>query len=190
MESMPVVLPAPSLDDHAERVRNAKAIFSTNHGKLPSCEAEAGKVPMILRTDPTDDMAVLVANLRSRFPSDCKSLRLPIVNIYDYFDHHDVHLHGSGMMLSVLTQIGMENVTRMAQIERFCEDWKKANAVRFDRITQEGQDIFNVEEKVLYNAEFLVDASFHLKKMRLASPIPVDAVSLGRSLHRAKPSAC
>ena len=162
-----MVLPAPPPDDHTQRVRNARAIFSTNRGKSVTLEAKAGESSVILRTDPTDDMVTLVANLRRQFPLECRNLTLPIVNIYDYFDHYDVHLHGSGMIVSVLNQIGTENLARIAQVERFCEDWKSANSQRFDSIAEETQEIFNTDENTLYNAELLQDAFMSLKKTRM-----------------------
>jgi hypothetical protein len=74
-----------------DQLRQGRAIFFINHGSHPARRATSTAEPILLRSKPITDVQSMVDYLRGTFLVACKASRLPINNLYDYFDHFDVH---------------------------------------------------------------------------------------------------
>lgn len=153
-----------------DQLRQGKSIFSTKLGKWAPRLAESPLSPIILRTDPMEDMHALVASLRGEFPNECKQISAPIRNIYDYFDHQDVHMHGLVFIQTVLCQIAAENAERASKIEKFAQRWMEVNIDRFSSVELETQEIYDETEKAQYHDRFLQDALELLKAYKVNPP--------------------
>lgn len=151
-------------------LRQGKAIFSTKLGKWTPRLAEPPLSSIIIRTDPVEDMHSYVARLRQEFPIECKEISAPITNIYDYFDHQDLHMQGSAFLQAVLDQIAAENEERACNLEIFAQRWMEANFDRFSSIVADTEEIFNEAEKNQHHPRFLRDALKLLKGYRLNPP--------------------
>ena len=179
MEAPPVVV--TSEDEHLVRqIREGNAIFSTNYNQIPKREARPGEASIIIRSDPMEDVDALVSILQQRYPQACKNMTAPIPNIYEYFDHYDVQLHGSGIIHAVLNKIAEYNESRGMHVLSFTEQWKNKNVDHFLNIThQDTREIFTEEEHEQYGDDFLEDALERLKALRsLITPL-VPEVSSG-----------
>jgi len=161
-----------------DQLRQGKSIFSTKLGRWAPRLAEPPLSPIILRTDPVEDMHAMVASLRGEFPKGCKEISAPIKNIYDYFDHQDVHMHGVGFIQTVLSQIAAENAERAGKIEKFAQRWMEVNADRFSSIEPDTHEIYDETEKGQYHERFLQDALTLLKAYRVNPPLSKES-SLG-----------
>jgi hypothetical protein len=157
-----------------DQLRQGRALFSTNRGTYPARRATSTVDPVILRSQPMTDVQSMV----------CRTIRLPIHNLYHYFDHFDVHLHGTNFIQHVLDQIGRENINRTQTLLRFVHEWTISNINRFMEIVPDsGEDTFNEEERDIYDEGFLEEALLQLKRCRTDS----DAVNIalnGKSLHQ------
>ncbi|MCJ1249628.1 hypothetical protein MMC30_006854 [Trapelia coarctata] len=153
-----------------DQLRQGKSIFSTKLGKWAPRLAESPLSPIIIRTDPVEDMQSMVSSLRAEFPKECREISGPIRNIYDYFDHQDVHMHGLNFIQSVLNQIVGENEERARNLENFAQRWMELNVNRFRNIEADTQEIFDETEKTQHHQRFLHDALELLKAYRLNPP--------------------
>jgi len=153
-----------------DQLRQGKSLFSTKLGKWAPRIAESPLSPIIIRTDPVEDMHSMVASLRGEFPKECKEICGPIRNIYDYFDHQDVHMHGLNFIQSVLSQIARENEERVRNIEDFAQRWMEMNVARFCSVDANTQEIFDETEKKHHHERFLHDALELLKVYRTNPP--------------------
>lgn len=111
----------------------------------------------------------MISDLRSNFPDECNKIAAPINNIYDYFDHHDVHIHGANLVVYVLNEIANENERRMTHVQDFATHWMKSNIDGFPDLFLLSLDIFNAEEKEKYDERFLHDALEMLQAFQGAS---------------------
>ncbi|KAL9116997.1 MAG: hypothetical protein Q9187_006471, partial [Circinaria calcarea] len=174
----PVALPATEL---VKQLRDGKAVFSTNFGQYLRREAKPFEAPIIMRTDPVEDVEAMVSKLQQQHPEACKTIAAPINNIYDYFDHYDVQLHGTAIIHAVLSTIAVQNSSTAMRVQQFTEDWKNRNFERFNEITADSQDLFTVEEKETYDEEFLKDAAVYLQNLRLGIPLMVSEAANGHT---------
>ena len=161
-----------------EQLRQGKEIFSTNLQQYAPQRAELPLAPIILRSDPFEDVQSMVSRLRNKYPQESKKITVPINNIYEYFDHRDVHLHGTNFILSMLSHIGVENVERATRVELFAQHWMNNNIDRFCSINQGTQELFNADEKEQHHESFLQDALERLKTYR-ANPPAIAQAFLG-----------
>ena len=165
MEAPPAIVLSED-EELFRQIREGKAIFSTNCNRIPKREAKPGEASIIMRSDPLADVDALVESLQEQFPQVCKNITAPIQNIYEYFDHYDVQLHGTGIVHSVLNKIAESNATRGMRILSFTEYWKNAHSRRFYNINEHTRELFTEEEFKEYGKDFLQDAFIRLKELR------------------------
>ena len=165
MEVPPVVI--TSEDEHLIRqIREGNAVFSTNLNQISKREAKPGETSIIIRSDPLEDVEAMVAILQQRYPQVCRNITAPVPNIYEYFDHYDVQLHGSGIIHLVLNKIAESNASRETRILSFMEYWKHQNSESFLGLTQDTKELFTKEEHEQYGDDFLQEALEQLKILR------------------------
>lgn len=182
METLGVTVPAPvPAAELVKQLREGKAVFSTNFGQYLRREAKPFEAPIIMRTDPVEDIEAMVSKLQREHSEACKAIAAPINNIYDYFDHYDVQLHGTAIIHAVLSAIAVQNSSAAMRVQEFTEYWKNRNFERFNEIIADSQDLFTVEEKTKYDEGFLKDAAMHLQKLRLGIPAMVSDATNGRA---------
>ena len=153
-----------------DQLRQGKAIFSTNLQQYAPHRAELPLAPIILRSDCFEDVESMVSRLRKKYPQESRKITLPVNNIYEYFDHRDVHLHGTNFILSVLGHIGAANAERATRVELFARHWVNNNIDRFCSINQATQELFNANEKEQHHESFLQDVLERLKTFRADPP--------------------
>ena len=137
-----------------------EAIFSTRLGQLRPREAIEPRGPIVLRSEPEDDLETVIARLEQDFPVHCKTITLPIINIYDYFDHYDCHVLGTGFLHKVLETIVFRNFTRSEHVQHFVRLWKDGKLGSFERMTAAPSlhDVFTETEIENYGEGVLREA--------------------------------
>jgi hypothetical protein len=100
----------------------------------------------------------------------------PITNIYDYFDHHDVHMHGSGIIHAVLNAIALENADRTRAVHNFVFNWMSGHMAQLHNNKSNTQDLFGDEEKTHFDESFLKEAFDYLEAIRSTMP-PAEAAA-------------
>lgn len=150
-----------------EQVTLGRAIFSTRKDTLkPHAVTDRKDAPIVLRTDPEEDITELLVNLQKRFPRDCRRVTLPILDIFNYFDHQDTHIHGFGVCEHVLRKLGTENEERWTTILPKAKSWALENVQRFDLLEPNEDVTFSKGEVAMYNPAFLDDFSFCIIRLR------------------------
>lgn len=142
------------------------AMFSTNLGR--SAPHAASKSPVIIRSSPEDDEDNMIADLRRKFPAECKAITAPIEDIPTYFDLEDIRVHGWFFLFSVLCKIALQNQMRLQQVQAFVENWRITHIALFQNFEDQTQDIFTDEEREVYGYEFLNDAFVKLREQQNA----------------------
>ncbi|KAI9873799.1 MAG: Protein phosphatase PP2A regulatory subunit B [Pleopsidium flavum] len=150
----------------ATTVNQGKAIFSTKFAEFAPRTAVEPLPPIILRYNPRVDVPAFKDTLRRRFPLQCHTVTAPIDNLYEYFDHYDLHIQGAEFIYAVLVKIALENSTRAKQILDFAGRWKTENFEKFHILNVLTSDLFTEEQKQSHDEEFLSDALAELKKLR------------------------
>ena len=124
-------------------------------------------MPCIVREDPEADCMQMIANLRENFPEICAMVKRPVTydNLYEWFDHRDACMHGTHFLLSVLSNIALENQARLYD---FVIGWRAANAEAFVRMLpgHTVEHLFTPEDKEEYGLDFLTDATAEIKHMQ------------------------
>ncbi|MCJ1404430.1 hypothetical protein MMC11_007655 [Xylographa trunciseda] len=161
--------PDRNLDLLVEQLRQGKAIFSTNLGKYPARRAQPNSTPVILRSDCEADLASMIAELRVKFPQECRKITLPVNNIYEYFDHYDVNIQGSTFIVRLLVEIATENEKQKQLAREFATKWMGSHIEGFPDIDLDDEDLFSIEEKERYNPNFLQDILQMLKGFQASS---------------------
>ena len=176
METLSGVLQT-SGTDLAKQLQEGRAIFSTNFGQYPRREAKPRQVPIIMRSDPLADVDSMVSKLQRDYPTACRAITAPISNIYEYFDHHDVQLHGTSIISTVLNNIALQNSLRAKSVQAFADDWKKSHSDLFHGITGDTKELFTMEDEEAHDEEFLKDALNYLKQLKLlVTPVQTNAL--------------
>ena len=149
------------------------AIFSTNSGKYGRrIAAQTDRPPLIMRSDPDEDMAQMVSRLQRQYPSECRAIQRSInspIDVYSYFDHYDVYIHGYHYLHEVLSSIAFKNLAQLHQVLEFVDSFKSSQVERFKDIHPETLDLFTEEEKTIHGQDFLGDALVRLKALKLAA---------------------
>lgn len=149
-------------------LQNGGAKFSNNLGRLSPCEPSALPKRIILRSVPEDDMESKIAELRTKFPDECKAITSPVANLYDYFDHYDQELHGAMFLRAVLEEICGRNLMRNQAIFDFTQDWMRVNSTNVQCILGLGLDsAFTADDIEVYGKDFLQDALRELQLLKL-----------------------
>ena len=182
MEVLSVAVPLGG-EELAQQIRDGKAIFSTRLGRFPPREARPCEAPIIMRSDPEHDVEDMISRLRREYPRECRLIMVPIKNLFDYFDHYDVQLHGTGIIYAVLMGIATHNARRADNIRTFAESWRHFCGDRFWGITPETQDLFTPFDVERYGNDFLDDALAYLKDARMAIQPVALPVSSGMFTH-------
>ena len=141
------------------------AIFSTHLGRFAPRNIKAPSI--MLRSNPDDDQDVMVANLESTFPMQCRAITAPIINIYDYFDLYDAHRHGYLFLESVLGTIAAHNFERAHRFQSFVEQVKQNNPGLFEGILSGPLAVFSDADVERYGWEFLTEAFSLLRSLRM-----------------------
>ncbi|MCJ1393676.1 hypothetical protein MMC18_006552 [Xylographa bjoerkii] len=162
-------VPDPDLNFLAEQLHQGRAILSTNRGKYPPRRAQPRSTPVILRSDCEADLVSMIAELRVKFPQECKKITLPVNNIYEYFDHYDVNIQGSAFIVRLLDQIAKENEKNTKTAQDFATRWMGSHSEGFPDIDLDNEDLFSTEEKEHYNYNFLKDVLELLKSFQAGS---------------------
>ena len=182
MEVLSLAVPLAG-EELAQQIRDGKAIFSTRLGSFPPREARPREAPIIMRSDPEQDIEEVICRLRREYPRECRLITTPIKNMFDYFDHYDVQLHGTGIIHAVLMGIATHNARRADNVITFAESWKHFCGEKFWAITPETQDLFTTEDVERYGDDFLDDALAYLKDARMTmKPVP-PPISSGTFTH-------
>ena len=140
-------------------------------GRYPPRQATPPFAPIIIRSDPVGDEQAMIADLREKYPQQCKAISAPVMNIYQYFDHYDVMLKGQGFLYAVLLEIAVSNAIRAAKVHQFAEQWRFTHLEQFLSIGPQTQDVFTAEDKELHEEEFLKDVFTQLQSLRMAMPV-------------------
>lgn len=171
MEAVPIPRPLTDLE-LMQLIQDGRAIFSTRNSRYASRIAPM-EMPIILRSDPMDDVEAMTERLRKDFPLECQAITTPIHNIYEYFDHYDVSIHGTGIIHAVLTNIAVQNVNmalyqarRPALLQDFVKKWIDRNYESFMSRKFEVGPPFTSDEKDQHGEDFLQDALHHISLMR------------------------
>ncbi len=140
--------------------RRGEAIFSTRLGRFLPREAVEPRGPIVLRSEPEDDLDNMSARLERDFPTQCKAITLPIVNIYEYFDHYDCHILGTGFLHKVLENINFRNFTSSRRVKELVDRWKGDKLANSNTMAaaQSLRDIFTEEEVEEYGEDILGEA--------------------------------
>lgn len=144
-----------------------EAIFSTRLGQFLSREAVEPRGPIVLRSDPEDDLESLSARLEQDFPIHCKGITLPIMDIYEYFDHYDCHVRGTGFLHKVLENIVFRSFTRSQHIQAVVSRWREGKSATFNAATaaQSLHDIFTQIEVEEYGENILEEAFGNIRNL-------------------------
>ena len=150
-----------------------KAIFSTRFGQYLPREAVEPRGPIVLRSDPDDDLESMSARLAQDFPLCCKRITLPIMDIYEYFDHYDCHVRGTGFLHKVLENIVFRSFTRLQHIQAVVSRWREGNLANLNAVTaaQSLHDIFTQTEVEEYGEDILEEA---FKSIRSLTKLDLD----------------
>lgn len=132
-----------------------KAIFSTRLGRFLPREAVEPRGPIALRSEPEDDLDSMIARLERDYPVQSRAITLPIKNIYEYFDHYDCHVLGTGFLHKVLENIVFRNFTRSQHVREIVNGSKEGKLASFDRmaVAQSLHDIFTETEIAEYGED-------------------------------------
>ncbi|MCJ1355533.1 MAG: hypothetical protein MMC33_005525 [Icmadophila ericetorum] len=170
----PVAVAPPMSDmELIELVRNGRAIFSTQNGRYERREARPFESSIILRSDPLDDVEAMTERLRKQYPQECQAITTPIHNIYEYFDHYDVQVHGTCIIHAVLIKIAMQNVSTASyaqMLQGFVTKWIDVNFDSFVKEKFEIEQLFSPDDRDQHGEDFLQDALGHIRSMRKNMP--------------------
>ena len=164
-------VPDQNLDLLVEQLRQGKAMFSTNMGKYPIRRAQPLSTPVILRSDCDADLAAMIAELRIKFPLECKKITLPVNNIYEYFDHYDVNIQGSAFIFQLLALIAQENKVNTRTAQQFATKWMEDHTEGFPDINLDDEGLLSIEDKERYSSCFLEDVLEFLKGFQTRSVV-------------------
>ena len=163
----------------AAQVREGAAIFSTSNGILCPELANRDTTCVIVRDSPEDDCFEIANKIREQFPEDSKKIFPPFYNIFEYFDHKDVHAHGMNVLMQVLDIIASENRSSVAYMLEFTKAWVAEHPDKHQEVLR-GADlsVFTPEEIEEHSEEFLDEA---LYCMRLAEDFGLPPSKKGKS---------
>ncbi|MCJ1384909.1 hypothetical protein MMC17_008027 [Xylographa soralifera] len=174
-------VPDRNLDLLVEQLRQGKAIFSTNLGKYPTRRAQPLSTPVILRSDCDVDLVAMIAELRFKFPQECKKITSPVNNIYEYFDHYDVNIQGSTFIVKLLSMIAEQNEENAKSAQQFATQWMESHSEGFPDIDLDDENLFSAEEKEQYSYNYLKEVLELLKGFQARS-----AASSERTMDRGR----
>ncbi|KAL8993087.1 MAG: hypothetical protein Q9169_006611 [Polycauliona sp. 2 TL-2023] len=149
-------------------LQDGPAIFSTNLGRFQPREPAAFPLRIVLRSVPEDDLESKIAELRAKFPDQCRSITSPVANLYDYFDRYDQELHGAMFLRAVLEEIFGRNLLQKSAVFAFTQQWLRLNSTNFHNILSLGLDsAFTADDREYYGDEFLQDALGDLQLQKI-----------------------
>ena len=139
-------------------------MFSTRlglHGPRPAPKSYQATV---VRTVSNADKLNFVANCRENFGKQCDQIK-GVVNVCNYFDDFDIHIHGLGFLECVLLEIAKQN---REKIGRYTYEWTKAHEAEFAAIKNDTvvSDIFSDKEREECTEHFLAEALDELKRIK------------------------
>ncbi|KAL8679684.1 MAG: hypothetical protein Q9186_004046 [Xanthomendoza sp. 1 TL-2023] len=146
---------------------NGAAIFSTELGRYAPRKPASLPARIILRSCPDEDMEAKITELQAKFTDQCKALKSPIANLYDYFDNYDQDLHGSMFLRAVLEEICGRNLMRRQSIVNYTQQWSQLNPMAFHHVLGLGLDAFTADDMEAFGEEFLRDALGELQLQKL-----------------------
>ena len=143
------------------------AIFSTHLGQFPPRPAHPASTRCpIVRSNSQDDQEAMATSLEAKFPQECRKVCLPILNLYDYFDHYDLQLHGPQFLLRVLELIVDRNVMRWRNIFEFADEICHLGLANLTRVVRDGMKSFTKDQVDCLGADFLRDALEELERRK------------------------
>lgn len=143
------------------------AIFSTNLGWYAPRQPGVLPARIILRSDPDEDMEATIADLRTKYPDQCKAIQPPVANLYDYFDAYDQELHGAVFLRAVLEEISGRNLMRRERIINYTQHWYHLNPLAFQHVVGLGLNAFTSDDMETFGEEFLQDALGELQLQKI-----------------------
>ena len=164
--AMASIASVPDFGYLATTINRGPAMFSTDFGFHAPRTAVEPMPPNIVRYHPMVDVPAFKSNLRKNFPNHCKLVIAPVDNLYQYFDHWDLHMHGTDFIYAVLVELALENSTRAQAVLSFATYWKAQNSEIFHSPIPFTLDLFR--EETIYNCgvDFLNDVLTELAKLR------------------------
>lgn len=149
--------------------RLGRALFSTYDGRYAPRWAEP-PMPLIIRSDPEDDMITMALRLQEKCPEICKTVVGPIQpqQVYDYFDHYDAEIQGFSFLIMVLERIALFNRNYVCNVEDFVTRWRATNAeaIPMIEVEHEVEHLFTEEDIEEHGVDFLSDAMIRIKNVR------------------------
>ena len=152
-------------------------MFSTRLGLHGPRPAPKYYQAMVVRTVSNADKLNFAANCREDFGKQCDQIK-GVVNVSNYFDDFDIHIHGLSFLESVLLEIAKQN---REKVGRYTSEWTKAHGTEFAAIKNDTvvSDIFSDKEREDYTEHFLAEALDELKRIKRG--VPVQELDLGVS---------
>ncbi|KAL8671130.1 MAG: hypothetical protein Q9168_004363 [Polycauliona sp. 1 TL-2023] len=149
-------------------LQNGPAIFSTDLGRFALRDRTFMPGRIVLRSVPEDDRESKIAELRAKFPDQCRAITSPVASLYDYFDHYDQELHGAMFLRAVLEEICGRNLMRKQDIFEFTQEWLRKNQTNFPYLLSYGLDnAFTADDREHYGQDFLQDALGDLQLQKI-----------------------
>ena len=171
----PVEQPTAAISEALAFNMSGPASFSTNFGACEPQIAWLGRDSMIVHDDDREHCEAHAANLRRRFPEECKKLTDPEIELSNLFDHKDLCVTGLDVLQEAIGIICHENRVRMDAVKAFAENWRGFHPFRAQKWLASGtRDVFKDEEIEEYGGEFLNESLAYLKE----SYEPVKPLSL------------
>ena len=140
------------------------AAFSTNYGTYAPQFAQYGVSNVVVHEDDEDDCQAHAANLRKRFPQECKQMTDPEIDISTFFDHKDICVLGANVLQAAIRLIVHQNRARTDAIKDFAEKWRKQHPFRLQKYYMHGMKSFSKDEIDEYGTEFLEAVLQYLKE--------------------------
>lgn len=147
--------------------RTGNAIFSTDLGRYPVRGISDLPPRIILRSDPEEDVDVMIAELTEKYPAECKLIKPNTINLHEYFDAYDQQIHGALFLQFVLDEICRRNYKRRHAVLDYASDWVRLNPMAFEHMWGYGLEAFTADDLTAFGEDFLEEALEELRVRRI-----------------------
>ncbi|KAL8661968.1 MAG: hypothetical protein Q9202_005094 [Teloschistes flavicans] len=147
--------------------RTGNAIFSTDLGRYPVRGISDLPPRIILRSDPEEDVDVMIAELTEKYPAECKLIKPNTINLHEYFDAYDQQIHGALFLQFVLDEICRRNYRRRHAVLEYASDWVRLNPMAFEHMWAYGLEAFTADDLTAFGEDFLEEALEELRVRRI-----------------------
>jgi hypothetical protein len=158
--------------------KDSRALFSTHGGTRPVRSLPDPSPPRVLRTglyeSHESDVRKKAFFLLRTYPDIAQTIVIPPVSwedLYHYFDGMDIWTEGAWFLFCVLGDITRVNLTRVAEIEVYCDAWVRENEMRLMSLPELQQSTLGSVFSINDHAWFDVDNMTRHEKTVLATKI-------------------